>query len=88
MKLPHKDPTGFFTFLHNVVRNQFGAPGKWGHGRYPHLTAKGPGIRHAGKRNPAGTKLVRRFIRNSRGEQLEYRRDYAERTGRQYGEKS
>lgn len=86
MKLPHKDPTGFFRFMHSVVRQLFGAPGKWGHGRYPHFTAKGPGIRHAGRRNPAGTKLVRKFIRNGRSENVEYRRDYQRLTGRVYGE--
>lgn len=35
--------------------------------------------------HPAGTKLVRRFIRQARGEQVEYRRIYARMTGHQYG---
>jgi hypothetical protein len=39
---------------------------------------------HAGKRNPAGSKLLRRFIRQSKREQVAYRRDYAALTGRQY----
>lgn len=33
--------------------------------------------------HPAGTKLVRRFIRRARGEQIEYRRIYAAMTGHQ-----
>jgi hypothetical protein len=33
--------------------------------------------------HPAGTKLVRRFIRRARGEQTEYRRIYAALTGHQ-----
>lgn len=35
--------------------------------------------------NPAGTKLVRRFIRWASGEAVAYRKLYAELTGRQYG---
>lgn len=34
--------------------------------------------------HPAGTKLVRRFIRQGRGEQVEYRRIYARLTGHHY----
>lgn len=39
---------------------------------------------HAGKRNPAGSKLLRRFIRQSSGEATNTRRAYAALTGRQY----
>lgn len=39
---------------------------------------------HAGARNPAGSKLLRRFIRRSKKEQHVYRKAYAELTGRQY----
>lgn len=35
--------------------------------------------------HPAGTKLVRSFIRRARGENTEYRRIYARLTGNQYG---
>jgi len=90
MKLPHTDPTGFFTFLHRLVRDHFGAPGKWGHGRYANPTKKGPGRRRVPpeqQNNPAGTKLVKRFIRDARGEQTEYRKTYAALTGQQYSER-
>lgn len=33
--------------------------------------------------HPAGTKLVRRFIRDAVGENESYRRDYTARTGRE-----
>jgi hypothetical protein len=39
---------------------------------------------HAGKRNPAGSKLLRRFIRQSKKEQHKERKMYAALTGRQY----
>jgi hypothetical protein len=39
---------------------------------------------HATNHHPAGTKLVRAFIRHSRKEQTVYRRLYAELTGKQY----
>jgi hypothetical protein len=38
--------------------------------------------------HPAGTKLVRRFIRRGRGEQTEYRKLYAYMTGHQYQQKA
>lgn len=89
MKLPHRDLTGFFGFMHAFVRQQFGAPGQWGHGRYPNATKSGPGRRRiplAEQNHLAGTKLVKRFIRDARGENIEYRKLYAQLTGRQYGE--
>lgn len=88
MKLPHADPTGFFAFLHQVVRMQFGHPGTWGHGQYVNGTKKGPGRRRIPlkeQNHPAGTKLVRSFIRHGRGEQTEMRNRYAQMTGKQYG---
>lgn len=39
---------------------------------------------HAGARNPAGSKLLRRFIRQSKKEQHTERKMYAALTGRQY----
>lgn len=39
---------------------------------------------HAGKRNPAGSKLLRQFIRRSEKEQHVERKLYAALTGRQY----
>lgn len=39
---------------------------------------------HAGARNPAGSKLLRRVIRQSSGEAVRIRRQYAALTGRQY----
>jgi hypothetical protein len=54
--------------------------------RNPSATRKGPGIRHGGRNHPAGTKLVKRFIRDAKGEQKEYRKLYAYLTGKQHGE--
>jgi len=90
MKLPHADPTGFFALLHQVARMRFGQPGTWGHGRFQNPTKSGPGRRpmaRIGRINPAGTKLVKRFIRDSRNEQHEYRKAYAAITGEQYHER-
>lgn len=39
---------------------------------------------HAGKRNPAGSKLLRKIIRHNRGEAVAERGEYAALTGRQY----
>lgn len=39
---------------------------------------------HAGAHNPAGSKLLRRFIRGSNGEQVIVRKAYAALTGRHY----
>lgn len=39
---------------------------------------------HAGAHNPAGSKLLRRFIRHSNKEQTVLRKSYAGLTGRQY----
>jgi hypothetical protein len=39
---------------------------------------------HAGKRNPAGSKLLRRFIRQNSKEAVFERKAYATLTGRQY----
>lgn len=88
MKLPHRDPTGFFQFLHQVVRMRYGHPGQWGHGKYPNPTKKGPGRRRIAlseQNHPAGTKLVRRFIRHGSGENVPMRLLYAELTGKYYG---
>lgn len=41
---------------------------------------------HPGQRNPAGTKLVRRFIRQSGGESTYWRKRYVALTGRQYNQ--
>lgn len=41
---------------------------------------------HPGRRNPAGTKLVRSFIRQSGGESTYWRKRYFELTGRQYNQ--
>lgn len=90
MKLPHADPTGFFAMLHQVVRMRFGNPGQWGHGRYQNGTKKGPGRRPlgwTGRMHPAGTKLVKRFIRDSKREQTNYRTTYANLTGQHYHER-
>lgn len=40
--------------------------------------------KHPQRANPTGTKLVRRFIRQSRGEATHWRSLYAEMTGHQY----
>ena len=85
-------------FLQQVARMKYGPKGTWGHGLQPNGTRKGPGIRplprwsRSGedqpllpRDHPAGTKLVRRFIRDARGEQVEYRKAYAELTGKHYG---
>lgn len=51
-----------------------------------HPTKSGPGRMHvkpiATPDHPAGTKLIRRFIRDARGENISYRKDYLARTGR------
>lgn len=75
-------------FLQQFVRMQYGEKGKWGHGKYHHGTKKGPGRRPlgwTGTMHPTGTKLVRRFIRDAKGEQVAYRTLYARLTGKQYG---
>lgn len=91
MKLPHADPTGFFALLQQVVRMRYGQPGTWGHGRASNETRKGPGRRRmpvqgpGASVHPAGTKLVKRFIRDASSENVQYRRTYAALTGKQYG---
>lgn len=92
MKLPHPDPTGLLGFLHQVVRMRYGNPGTWGHGRASNPTRKGPGRRRMPLKgpeahvHPAGTKLVKRFIRDAKGENVGYRRLYASLTGKQHDE--
>lgn len=79
--------SGVPEYLQQVVRMQFGAPGTWGHGRYLNGTKKGPGRRPlgwTGTMHLAGTKLVKSFIRDARGEQLAYRETYAALTGEQF----
>lgn len=88
MKLKHADPTGFFSFMQAYVRNLYGAPGKWGHGKYANGTKKGPGRRRLPpeqQNHPSGTKMIRRFIRRGTGENVAYRSMYANLTGKQYG---
>jgi len=78
--LPRKqDPTGIFNLLRRVARERYGDPAGLiqGRGQWPHKTRKGPGRRATPSSHPAGTKLVRRFIRQSASEQVEYRRIYA-----------
>lgn len=87
MKLTHLDPTGFFAHLHQVVRMRYGNPGTWGHGRAANPTRKGPGRRRIApetQNHPAGTKLVKRFIRDAKSENVTYRKTYAALTGKQY----
>ncbi len=51
-------------------------------------TRKGPGrMPHSKTPNPAGTKLVKRFIRDASNEATAYRRTYAAMTGQQYHER-
>lgn len=86
---------GFFDFLRWYATRLFGTQSR---GRWQHATKKGPGRRrlprwygvpgnteHVFRReHPAGTKLVRRFIRQSGTESVHNRRLYAELTGHQY----
>lgn len=72
-------------YLQQFVRMRFGNKGQWGRGRYQHGTRKGPGRRPlgwTGLMHTAGTKLVKRFIRDAKGEQIEYRKIYARMTGK------
>lgn len=50
-----------------------------------HYRVRGAGGGRKGKHNPAGTKLVRKFIRRGHSENTHYRRIYATLTGHQYG---
>lgn len=89
---------GIPEYLQTVVRMQFGPKGTWGHGRQANGTKSGPGRRPLPRwyrlaegsellerDHPAGTKLVRRFIRKSGKESTFWRNAYAELTGKQYG---
>jgi len=70
VKLPHPDPTGFFGFMHEYMRNLYGAPGEWGHGRYANATKKGPGRRRiplSEQNKPAGSKLYRKAMESRYG---------------------
>lgn len=83
--LPHPDPTGFFTALQLTVVSIYGGKGRWGHGRHAHETRKGPGRRRISphiQNHPAGSKLAKRFVRASRGENIEYRKLYTALTGK------
>ena len=83
--LSHPDPTGFFTAIQMHVVTTYGSKGSWGHGRHAHETRKGPGRRRISPKiqnHPAGSKLAKRFVRDSRGENVEYRRLYTELTGK------
>lgn len=85
-------------YLQTIVRMRFGNKGSWGHGRQSHGTKSGPGRRPLPRLyrikegspllkrdHPTGTKLVRRFIRQSGGEATFWRNAYAALTGKQYG---
>lgn len=50
-----------------------------------HYRTRGAGGGRKGKHHPAGTKLVRSFIRRGNGENTAMRLRYAELTGHQYG---
>lgn len=89
---------GIPEYLQMVVRMRFGPKGSWGHGLQAHGTKSGPGRRPLprlyrlkegspllARDHPAGTKLVRRFIRKSGKESTFWRNAYAALTGRQYG---
>lgn len=89
----------FERFMQSVVASLYGAKGTWGHGRHVHLTARGPGLRPKPRKyrqadgsplvrreHPTGTKLVRQIIRHGFGEQVDMRRLYARKVGRQYNE--
>lgn len=79
---------GFPQYMRLVVATLYGEKGKWGHGRYQHATKKGPGRRPIARMeriHAAGTRLIKRFIRDGRGESVAYRRHYAHLTGKQYG---
>lgn len=85
-------------YLQTVARMMFGPKGTWGHGRQANGTKAGPGRRPLPRfyrmgggspllerTHPAGTKLVRRFIRHSGKESTFWRTAYAALTGKQYG---
>jgi len=85
-------------YLQRVAELWFGKKGTWGHGKQPNGTRKGPGIRPLprnyrpgenepllSRTHPAGTKIVRGFIRRSRRESRHWRSMYAELTGKHYG---
>jgi hypothetical protein len=70
MKLPHADPTGFYSFMQQLVRMRYGAKGTWGHGRYAHATKKGPGRRRlplSEQNRPAWSKLYRKAMESKYG---------------------
>jgi hypothetical protein len=85
-------------YLQQVVRMRFGPKGSWGHGLQAHGTKAGPGRRPLprlyrtregspllSRDHPAGTKVIRQFIRQSGKESTFWRNAYAALTGRQYG---
>lgn len=85
-------------YLQQVAEMMFGPKGTWGHGLQPNGTRKGPGIRPLPRKyrpgenepllnrtHPAGTKLVRGFIRHSGKESRHWRETYAELAGKHYG---
>jgi hypothetical protein len=79
---------GFVEYMKRVASTMFGAPGTWGHGRWPHATAKGPGRRRIPpeqQNHPPTSKLIKRFIRDARGEQVQYRRLFKQLTGKDVG---
>lgn len=88
MKLPHLDPMHFFEALHQHVRALYGAPGTWGHGRASNPRRKGPGRRRmppcgpGSSVHPAGSKLAKRFVKDAKSENIEYRKLYTQLTGK------
>ena len=85
-------------YLQQVAEMRYGPKGTWGHGKQPNGTRKGPGIRPLPRNyrpgenepllkrtHPAGTKLVRGFIRHSGKESKYWREAYADLTGKHYG---
>lgn len=95
-KFPSRMFDAFLGAFHNfleywdyVVRTQYGDKGKWGRGRWEHGTRKGPGRRPLDRvENPAGTKLVRKFVRQSRNENTPMRLLYRDLTGHNIGDEA
>lgn len=84
--LPGRSMSGFVRAMKIVTARLFGNPvGKVeNRGRYPSATKAGPGRRRAiGKAHPAGSKLVKRFVRDARGENVQYRRLHQQMTGKE-----
>lgn len=86
-RIPRLMIGGFVQFMGLVVAVQFGAKGKWGRGKYQHATKSGPGRRPVARMDrirPTGSKMLRRFIRDARGENVAYRKQYLAMTGKSH----